>query len=169
MDNNKYCTKILEASNIYSMKDMSDFVRLYIEKLIYNIYMYVDKDIKLGNIEQKSSFSGKCELSQGITGVPSATSGIDSSEESLAMFAENYSHLGINEFNILAREVILDFLNLHNGLFVVLLSKNNLCELSLDVPKQNGNYALDLSEYKSITIIPVLFVYGTINFYLCEA
>ena len=131
--------------------------------------MYVDDDITLGNIEIVDSFSGKCELSQEILGVPSATSGIDGREETLAAFAENYSHLGIKEFDMLAREAILDFLNLNNGLFVVLLSKNNICELTLKVPKQNGNYALDLSEYQSITIIPILFKYGTMKFYLCES
>lgn len=169
MDNKKVCARILENSNYSSISNISDFVKIYIEKLVYNILMYVDESITLGNIEILNSYSGKCELSQDITGVPSATSGVDGREETLAKFAENYSHLGIEKFDMLAREAILDFLNLHNGLFVVLLSKNNICELSLDAPKQNGNYNLDLSVYKSITIIPVQFKYGTIKFYLCES
>ena len=169
MDNKIVCARLLDASNISTLKNISDFVRTYIEKLVYNILMYVDDNIVLGNIEIATSFSGKCELSQGILGVPSATSGMDGHENALAQFAEHYSHLGIEKFDLLAREAILDFLNLHNGLFVVLLSKNNICELTLDVPKQNGNYALDLSQFKTITIIPVIFSYGTIKFYLCES
>ena len=168
MDNKKSVSKILEASNYLSLPNMSDFVRTYIEKLVYNINMYVDQDFSLGSIEILNDFSGKCELSQAITGVPSAYSCIDGKEDVLTPFAEHYSHLGIKKFDMLAREAILDFLNLHNGLFVVMLSKNNICELSLDAPKQNGNFSLDLAQYKSITVIPVMFSYGTIKFFLCE-
>lgn len=168
MDNKKSCSKILEASNYMSLPNMSDFVRTYIEKLVYNISMYVDSDFSLGSIEILSDFSGKCELSQAITGVPSAFSCVEGKEEVLMTFAEHYSHLGITSFDVLAREAILDFLNLHNGLFVVMLSKNNICELSLDAPKQNGNFSLDLAQYKSITVIPVMFQYGTVKFFLCE-
>ncbi|MBO4267388.1 MAG: hypothetical protein J5910_09410 [Lachnospiraceae bacterium] len=169
MDNKRSCSKILEASNYHSIPDMSDFVKTYIEKLVYNISLYVDSDFSLGSIEIVRNFSGKCELSQAITGVPSAYSCVDGKDDALVAFAENYSHLGIKSFDMLAREAILDFLNLHNGLFVVMLSKNNICELSLDAPKQNGNYSIDLAQYKSITVIPVTFKYGTVKFFLCES
>ncbi len=168
MDNNISVSKILEASNYSSLANMSDFVKTYIEKLVYNINMYVDPEFSLGSIEIVSDFSGKAELSQAITGIPSAYSCIEGREEALTAFAEHYSHLGITSFDALAREAILDFLNLHNGLFVVMLSRNNICELSLDAPKKNGDYSLDLSVYKSITIIPVIFSYGTVKFFLCE-
>ncbi len=168
MDNKRSYTRILEASNYLSLPKMSDFVRTYIEKLVYNISMYVDPEFSLGSIEIVSGFSGKCELSQAITGIPSAYSCVEGREEALVSFAENYSHLGIRTFDVLAREAILDFLNLHNGLFVVMLSKNNICELSLDAPKQNGHFSVDLAQYKSITVIPVMFSYGTVKFYLCE-
>ena len=168
MDNNNTYSRILEASNYMTLPDMSEFVRTYIEKLVYNISMYVDTDFTLGSIEILNGFSGKCELSQAITGVPSAYSCVDGKEEALVTFAEHYSHLGIKSFDMLAREAILDFLNLHNGLFVVMLSKNNICELSLDAPKQSGTLCLDLAKYKSITVIPVMFPYGTVKFFLCE-
>lgn len=168
MDNNKSVSRILESSNYRSLPNMSDFVKTYIEKLVYNISMYVDSEFSLGSIEILDDFSGKVELSQAITGVPSAYSCVEGKEEALVAFAEHYSHLGINSFDVLAREAILDFLNLHNGLFVVMLSKNNICELSLDAPKQNGNYSIDLAQYKSITVIPVIFSYGTVRFFLCE-
>ena len=169
MDNKRSCSKILEASNYLSLPDMSEFVRTYIEKLVYNISMYVDSDFSLGSIEIVNDFNGKCELSQAITGVPSAYSCVEGKDDALVAFAENYSHMGIKSFDVLAREAILDFLNLHNGLFVVMLSKNNICELSLDAPKQNGNFTIDLAQYKSITVIPVMFQYGTVKFFLCEA
>ena len=168
MDNNKSVSRILEASNYMKLEKMSEFVKTYIEKLVYNISMYVDQDFTLGNVEIVSGFSGKVELSQAITGVPSAYSGVEGRNDTLMTFAEHYSHLGLKTFDVLAKEAILDFLNLNNGLFVVMLSKNNICELSLDAPKQNGNFTIDLAQYKSITVIPVIFSYGTVKFFLCE-
>ncbi|MBR6159724.1 MAG: hypothetical protein IKQ40_05425 [Lachnospiraceae bacterium] len=168
MDNNKLVSRILETSNFSSIANMSEFVKTYIEKLVHNISMYVDTDFSLGQIEIVSGFSGKVELSQAITGIPSAYSCVEGRDDALMTFAEHYSHLGIKAFDVLAKEAILDFLNLHNGLFVVMLSKNNICELSLDAPKQNGNFSLDLAQYKSITVIPVKFEYGTVKFFLCE-
>lgn len=168
MDNNKSVSRILEASNYMKLEKMSEFVKTYIEKLVHNISMYVDQDFTLGNVEIVSGFSGKVELSQAITGVPSAYSGVEGRNDTLMTFAEHYSHLGIKTFDVLAKEAILDFLNLNNGLFVVMLSKNNICELSLDAPKQNGNFTIDLAQYKSITVIPVIFSYGTVKFFLCE-
>ena len=166
---NKYCSKILESSNLYTSKFFSDFVVKYTEKLVYDIYMYVDNNIGLGKIIKLDSLCGKHELSQKITGAVFVTSGIDGQDNILLEFARQYSRIAIESYDILAREAVLDFLNLHNGLFAVMQSKMNIYELSLNPPKQNGNYAFDLSEYKSITIIPVIFTYGTIKFYLCEA
>ncbi len=170
MDNKGSYSKILEASNYLTVTGMSDFVRTYIEKLVYNISMYVDADFSLGKVEILNEYSGRCELSQAITGIPSAFSCVEGREDTLAEFAKRYSQLEITSYDLLARESLLDFLNLHNGLFVVMLSKSNICELSLDAPEQNqnGNPTIDLSEAKSITVIPVIFEYGTVKFYLCE-
>ena len=168
MDNTRSCSRILEASNYGSLNEISEFVRTYIEKLINNICMYVDSEFSLGNIEILNDFNGKCELSQSITGVPSAYSCVDGRDEVLVKFAKDYSHLDITSYDALAREAILDFLNLHNGLFVVLLSKNNICELSLDAPGQPATQTRELSQFKTITVIPVIFSYGTVKFFLCE-
>lgn len=170
MDNKKLADKLLGSSNYPSLdKKLNSFVKTYIEKLIYDVISYVDEHIVVGTIEVLDNYRGRTELSQNITGIPSAYSSIDGTPDVLAQFAEQYSHLGIKEFDLLAKEAIIDFLNLHNGLFVVQLSSDNICELSLDVPKQNGNYNLDSAIYKSITVIPVVFTYGTVKFLLCES
>ena len=168
MDNKAITNKLLSNSNFPLLKNATVFVTTYIEKLVYDVLTYVDADISIGQIEILDNYQGKCELSQGITGVPSAYSAIDAPSAALVEFAEQYSHLGIKQFDDLAKEVLVDFLNLHNGLFVVQLSKDNICELSLDVPKQNGNYACDHTTYKSITVIPIIFSFGTVKFLLCE-
>lgn len=169
MDNSKLAEKILNTSKYSENNNITAFVKTYIEKLVYDIVTYVDTEISIGNIELLNDYKGANELSQEVTGIPSAYSVIDGPKSALVSFAKAYSKLDeIAEFDLLCKEVLVDFLNLHNGLFVVQLSKDKICELSLGVPKQNGNYALDHNTYKSIVIIPINFSYGTINFLLCE-
>lgn len=167
MDIEKYVEDLLVASDCSALS-LSEFAKLYINKLVFNLVTYVDSNISVGSIESVQSYSVRNELSQEITGIPGAYSAIDGNENVLAQFAEQYSKLGIEDFGLLAKEALLDFLNLHNGLFVVLLSKMNICELSLNAPTQNGNKLIGSEPNAMLTIIPVTFSYGTIRFVLGE-
>lgn len=151
-----------------NVQSISEFVRIYIQKLVSDIRQYVDSEITVGTVEQLSSYYIRQELSQEITGIPSAYSAIDGEPEVLTAFSEKYARLGITEYDELAKEAIVDFLNLHNGLFVVQLSKSNLCELSLSAPKQSDSFLLTSPVYGQITMIPITFSFGTVNFLLCE-
>lgn len=169
MDNITVMHDLLAKCNYKEISSKtSDFVNAYIRKLIVNLLAYVNEDISVGDIELVPEYMANRELSQEITGVPSAYSAIDSDEEALIHFADDYSKMGINEFDTLAKESLLDFLNLHNGLFVVELSKSNICELMLSAPKQNGAFLMTSPITGHITVIPVTFPYGTIKFLLCE-
>lgn len=168
MESEQLLENILNNSNISELDNASDFIIGYIKKLILDIILYVDSNLSLGTIELVDTYSLNHELSQEITGLPSAYSAIDGDEKVLATFAESYSHLGITEYDSLCKEALLDFLNLHNGLFVVYLSDNNICELSLSVPKQNGNKQIISPCHGKITVIPVNFSFGTATFLLLE-
>lgn len=162
---------ILDNSNFNTIStSINEFTRNYIKKLLLDIILYVDANISLGDISFSDSYLLEHEVSQEIVGVPSAYSAIDANAKVLTAFAESYSHLGIAEFDMLCKEALLDFLNLHNGLFVVELSEKKICELSLGVPKESDNYNLELSNRLEgrITLIPVNFTYGTITFILLK-
>ena len=169
MNSEELVKTILSNSNFESLKNsMSDFTKQYIEKLILDIVLYVDTNISLGDISFCDDYHLEHEVSQEITGVPSAYSALDGNVKVLSAFAESYSNLGIAEFDSLCREALLDFLNLHNGLFVVDLSEQKSCELSLGVPKQSEDFELTSELQGKITLIPVTFSYGTIKFILLK-
>ena len=171
MNSQELLDTILKNSNYESVKSsMNEFTREYIKKLLLDIILYVDANISLGDISFIDNYHLEHEVSQEIVGVPSAYSALDGNTKVLTAFAENYSKLGIAEFDSLCREALLDFLNLHNGLFVVDLSEKNVCELSLGVPKQSEDYQLsDSSNLEGkITLIPVTFSYGVITFVLLK-
>lgn len=171
MNNKELLTQILNNSNYESIKDsMDEFTEQYIKKLLLDIILYVDANISLGDISFCNYYHLEHEVSQEITGIPSAYSALDGNIKVLTAFAESYSNLGIAEFDSLCREALLDFLNLHNGLFVVDLSEKNICELSLGVPKQSNDYNIQITNELQghITLIPITFSYGTITFILFE-
>lgn len=173
MNSEEFLNTILESSNYMNiMSSMNEFTRQYIKKLLMNIILYVDPNISLGDISFCDSYQLVHEISQEITGVPSAYSALDGNVKVLTAFAESYSNLGIAEFDSLCKEALLDFLNLHNGLFIVDLSEKNICELSLSVPQQRDNYDLIPTNNTAlngrITLIPVTFSYGTITFILLK-
>ncbi|MDO4508649.1 MAG: hypothetical protein Q4B53_01850 [Lachnospiraceae bacterium] len=169
MNDQELLNNILLNSSFESKKsEMDEFSILYVTKLVSDIILYVDADISLGDITFCDSYNLEHEVSQEITGIPSAYSALDGNIKVLTAFAESYSNLGIAEFDSLCRESLLDFLNLHNGLFVVELSEKNICELSLGVPKQGNSYEIKptSSLHGHITLIPITFSYGTITFVL---
>lgn len=169
MDNEQAVLELLSTSNYNTLpSSATDFIKTYIKKLVADVMLYVDSAITIGNIEFVNTYAANQELSQEITGIPSAYSAIDGEPSILTAFAEKYARLGITEYDILAKEAIVDFLNLHNGLFVVQLSKLNICELSLAVPKQSGSFLLTSPVSGKITMIPITFSFGTVNFLLCE-
>lgn len=171
MNSDELLKTLLDNSNFKTIQSsVNEFTRQYIKKLLLDIILYVDANISLGDISFCDYYHLEHEVSQDIVGVPAAYSAIDANAKVLTAFAENYSHLGIAEFDTLCKEALLDFLNLHNGLFVVELSEKNVCELSLGVPKESDNYNLALTSelHGRITLIPVTFSYGTINFVLLK-
>ena len=169
MDHNELMSDILNRSNYQTLSsELSDFIKEYIQKLILDLLTYVSEEISVGEIELVESYYTNKELSQEITGVPAAYSALDADEAVLIAFAKAYAKMDITEYDVLAKESLLDFLNLHNGLFVVQLSKLNICELSLSVPKQNGAFLMTSPATGKITVIPVTFSFGTIRFLLCE-
>ena len=67
MENDVFVQEILKKSNFDSLKDsMSNFVKIYIEKLVENISLYVDSSIIVQDIvvdesaERNRKRSGSC-------------------------------------------------------------------------------------------------------------
>ena len=97
MTNDELVINILENSNYNDIsRDLTDFVKTYINKLVSDVAMYVDSSIVVENIQTVDKYTAGQELSQDITGIPSAYSAIDGDPATLARFAESYAKLGID-------------------------------------------------------------------------
>ncbi len=150
------------------IKELSKFVSIYKDRLTENIKQHANENIKIRDVEFYDSYELDLELSQEITGYPSAYSAISGTPDVLVKFSEDYARVGIDEFDDLCKEALLDFLNLINGLFIVYLSKNNIYELSLNAPKKDTNISLKAGVNGTIAAIPIEFPYGVVTFIIIE-
>ncbi len=147
-------------------KNPSSFFLKYIVKLLNNLSLFVEPDIKLGQISINHSYAARHELMQKIIGIPSAFTGIDGDEDVLIQFAKKYSHIEITQYDVVTKDAIVDFMNLHNGLFVVDLSKEDAIELSLEPPiYEDVDFELALG---NVATIPIQFTFGELLFFLIE-
>ncbi|MCR5789793.1 MAG: hypothetical protein K6G83_07885 [Lachnospiraceae bacterium] len=150
-------------------KEHSQFVSIYVERLTENIKQHANDQMKLLDINLYDSFELNEELAQEITGYPSAFSAISGDHDTLVHFAEDYARVGIDQYDDLCKEALLDFLNLINGLFAVYLSQNNIHEVSLNAPtRDEKGLVLDAEQIGKIYAIPIEFPYGIVTFVLAE-
>ncbi len=139
---------------------------MYIAELIFNLNRFVEESVISRPTTIVDSLPDSGLLFQKISGDYSAFTAIYGKPDVMMRFAAEYSKLKVTRYDHLCAELIGDFLNLHNGLFVVKLSDAENIESSLEPPiiSDNDNYVLNGTTY----IMPVEFKFGTLNFVLSE-
>ena len=94
------------------------------------------------------------------TGQIKFTSMIDMQPEVAVAFASRYAKMDFTEFDEYVKASLEDFLNLHNGIFLVNMSNNYSMELTLEPPYHDEDPVLKLTE--DSFVIPVIYPFGTI-------
>ncbi len=140
---------------------------LYVAELMFNLARFVDESAIYDSSTIVKELPENCFLSQYINGGYNAFTAIYAEEDVLTEFAAKYSKFKIDKYDALVNELIGDFLNLHNGLFIVNLSDTEDVDASLDVPiLEKPETAFEL--FGTTYILPVEFDFGTVNFVLSE-
>ena len=102
-------------------------------------------------------------VTQHIEGKVEITSTMDMDEQTAIGFASRYVSDTFHSFDEYVKASIEDFINLHNGLYIVNVSNESAMELHLTPPTvQTGNTILPLPVQSYL--IPLVFPFGTINF-----
>ncbi len=139
---------------------------VFFTELIANINRFVETEVEAQPIEVLSNLPKDCYISQNVIGDYCAFTAVYGDEKALCDFAIHYSKFDIDSFDDITKEVLADFLNLHNGLFTVNLSNEHGLECSLLPPCMSPD---KLSDYEGTMYrIPVQFEFGLINFVLSE-
>lgn len=134
----------------------------YLQLLFNNLIRFIGDDFTPMNLISFQEYVTNCGSSQMIKGEYSLSSAIDMDEQTAISFASRYAGDEFKSFDEYVSASLEDFLNLHNGLFVVNVSNADSMELDLEPPStlMNEVYAPEGSTY----LLPICYTFGTINF-----
>ncbi len=139
----------------------------YMSELLFNLNRFVEDSAASQKLKGVKTLPENCFLSQNITGDYQAFTALYADEEVLTEFAARYSKFELDHYDSIVNELAADFMNLHNGLFVVNLSDTEDVESSLEPPVLEPP-AKPFTLHEKIWILPVKFSFGIVNFVLSE-
>lgn len=143
-------------------KPVDNFKSTYTTLLFNNLIRFIGDDFTPLRGEDFPEYPIEFCISQEITGKHHIKLYIDMSMETCIEFASRYVGDDFTEYDEYVEASIMDFANLHNGLFCVNESNSENVELSLEPPQVEKN---PLLEFKQLaTLMPVIYPFGTINF-----
>ncbi len=147
-----------------NLSQHTDLAIDYFLMLINDLLRYIGDDFTPLSMDLFSGFLSKICASQNILGETPMFTSIDMDEDTAIKFASRFSGVEFNECDEYVEAALCDFLNQHNGLYIVNESNNKNRELSLDAPI-NQNYDL-LPEGDDAFLLNLKFDFGFVNFYI---
>ncbi len=143
------------------------FEELFAKTLSESLVKLVEKPLLIRPPSIAASLPDDCFISQSILGDLEALSAVRGEDKVLIDFARLYAKMELGNDLSLAYELAADFLNVHNGFFLVTLSMDLDVESRL-LPPTFRKDCLPLSAFDSIFSIPVLFKFGQLEFFYSE-
>lgn len=140
----------------------SDRAVSYLHLLFNNLIRFIGDDFTPLSPIPIEEYLISCGSSQEIKGEYSLKSAIDMDEQIAIAFASRYAGETLTTYDEYVSASMDDFLNLHNGLFLVNVSNTEALELELCPPvnMMNEAYHTKGSSY----LLPICYTFGTVNF-----
>lgn len=154
--------KLIDNFSIISETAIPDFGKDYLELLFKNFVQYIGEDFTILPPSVCTEFATEHCVSQCINGDYVVNTYISMSEETSILFAERYSGESYTEYDEYVSASLEDFINLHNGLFIVNESNDDLTELTLGLLEPHDNEILNFSH--STFLFPVYYPFGLVYF-----
>ena len=136
--------------------------RMFLELLFNNFIRFIGEDFTPLTAEECHEFPIECCVKQEVLGDYSITSYLNMDEATAIEFASRYVGEPFAEFDEYVQASLEDFLNLHNGLFIVNLSNEYSMELELSAPERIQDPLITFEN--STYYFPILYSFGTIHF-----
>lgn len=140
-----------------------EYVTDYLLLLFNNLIRFIGDDFTPLDILKLSEIPTTFCVSQDMEcPIFHISSALDIEKDAAIVFASRYAHENFTEFDEYVQASMEDFMNLHNGLFLVNMSNNYSLEVSLCPPEFHQNHIIDTS--KTTFLFPILFPFGVIRF-----
>ena len=154
--------RLVEDFSIVSEAAIPDFGKSYLELLFNNFVRYIGDDFSTLPPSLCTEFATECCVSQAIEGSYVVNTYLNMDEATALAFAERYSGEPYVEVDVYVVASVEDILNLHNGLFIVNASNDNLNELSIGVIEHHPNTIINFKD--TTYLFPICYPFGIVYF-----
>lgn len=137
----------------------------YLSLLAKNLIRFIDDQVRLEVKTINDQYHTQWYVTQHIKGEQALTTGLGCDEKTFVKFASIYAEETIEEVDELAKASVSEFLNLHNGIFLVNQSNCGI-ELSMNPQKIEENAIISSSNIK--LIISAHLSFGTIDIVIAQ-
>ncbi len=134
---------------------------LYLQLLFTNLVRHIGDDFKPLVPTQCAEYATSYCVSQSLTGYIHCCTRLDMAPDVATEFASRYAGEDFAPGDEYITASIEDFINLHNGLFVVNTSNEHSIEISLDPPVPEMEQLLFFTE--NTYVIPLMYSFGRVN------
>ncbi|MCI8280618.1 MAG: chemotaxis protein CheX [Lachnospiraceae bacterium] len=144
-------------------EDTKEYINEYLLLLFNNLIRFIGDDFTPLNVIKIPEVPTERCTSQSLD-CPAfhVESALNMESATAVEFASRYAQDQFTEFDDYVRASMEDFLNLHNGLFVVNMSNDFSLEVTLDPPVTQDDSLFSLGE--STYIFPIMFPFGIVHF-----
>ena len=161
VENKEKITKLIERFFMIAEVPVTEYSILYMELMFNNLVRFIGDDFTPLTPVPCEEYPMNYCVSQALHGKINCISRIDMTPEVAIEFASRYAKEDFTEFDEYVKASIEDFINLHNGLFIVNMSNQYSTELTLEPPSADNAEALSLPP--ATFLIPIVYPFGTIH------
>ncbi|HHY72575.1 MAG TPA: hypothetical protein GX497_05025 [Bacillus bacterium] len=139
----------------------------YLSLLAKNLIRFIDDQVRLEAKQLNGDqYQAQWYVSQVIKGDQNLSTGLGCDEDTFIKFASIYSEETLSEVDELAKDSVSEFLNLHNGIYLVNMSNRGI-ELNMEPQQIQENVVLvtnGANENNSVKLIVTAYLsFGTID------
>lgn len=125
---------LVEFKDSKNEKALKDYLALFMRNLI----RFIDSEASINEVSKQQDFEVKLAAKQDIVGELALSTYIAAEEDAFIKFASKYAEEELNSVDEMAEASVGEFLNLHNGIFLVNMSNAGV-ELEMTPQEVHSN------------------------------
>lgn len=161
-DNKDEIQCLIDDFSLLSESTFSSFGKSYLELLFNNFIRFIGDDFTALPPNACTEFPTECCVKQPINGSYEVNTFLSMDEATALAFAGRYVGEVYEAYDEFVRASLEDFLNLHNGLFIVNASNDNSNELTIGII-ESDNDALISFDNRAYHF-PIFYPFGIVHF-----
>ncbi len=165
VENHETINGIIEKFFLLAEMPVNDMNVMYLELMFNSLIRFIGEDFSPLTPMIVDEYPITFGVSQGIFSERDYVTHIDCDRETAIAFASRYAKEDFNEFNEYVVAALEDFLNLHNGLFIVNVSNQMSKDISLSPPLVSSEGVL--TGANKCVDFPVAYPFGTVHLIIC--